>query len=104
HGYRQWGVDRLVARLRGMFAFGVWDDVENRLTLVRDRLGVKPLVYAEGGGSIVFASTTRAIRESGWPCKLDPQAVLAFLEFGYVPEERTIYAGVRKLAAGTILE
>src|SRR5262245_55164198 len=45
HGYRQWGIDGLVDRLRGMFAFGLWDDRSQRLFLVRDRLGVKPLVY-----------------------------------------------------------
>src|ERR1700692_960669 len=61
NGYRQWGIDALVPRLRGMFAFGVWDNPRRKLTLVRDRLGVKPLLYAAANGHIGFASTITAL-------------------------------------------
>jgi asparagine synthase (glutamine-hydrolysing) len=103
-GYLEWGVDALVERLRGMFAFAIWDHPRRRLTLVRDRLGVKPLVYAIRNGEIAFASTVGALRSAGFGGEIDPQAVLEYLEFGYVTDSRAIYQGLNKLPAGTILE
>ena len=64
-GYRQWGIDALVERLHGMFAFAVWDYPRRLLTLARDRLGVKPLVYALRDGEIAFASTVRSAAVGG---------------------------------------
>jgi asparagine synthase (glutamine-hydrolysing) len=104
HGYRHWGIDQLIARLRGMFAFAVWDDSAQKLFLVRDRLGVKPLVYAVRDGALAFASTVRALREGGFADAIDDQAVAEFLEFGYITDDRTIYRGVHKLPAATIGE
>jgi asparagine synthase (glutamine-hydrolysing) len=103
-GYRHWGIDGLVLRLRGMFAFGLWDDQSKKLFLVRDRLGVKPLIYTERNGAIGFASTTRALRRAGLLSEIDPEAVAEFLEFGYVTDDRTIYRTGAKVAAGTIVE
>jgi asparagine synthase (glutamine-hydrolysing) len=103
-GYRQWGVDELVKRCRGMFAFGIWDQPERKLTLVRDRLGVKPLVWWSGEGEIAFASTLAALRAGGVDGPLDEQAVLEFLEYGFVTDERAIWRGMHKLPPATILE
>ncbi len=103
-GYREWGIDLLVKRLHGMFAFAVWDYPRRRLTLARDRLGVKPLVYAVREGEIAFASTVRALRSAGFSDGLDPQSVLEYLEFGYVTDSRAIYQGLNKLPAASILE
>ena len=103
-GYQQWGIDRLVEKLRGMFAFAVWDQARRTLWLVRDRLGVKPLIYTARSGSLAFASTVRALRQAGLAGEIDPAAVAEFLEFGWVTDDRTIYRSVSKLAAGTILE
>ncbi len=103
-GYQEWGIDSLVSRLRGMFAFGVWDELRRKLTLVRDRLGVKPLAYCVRNGEIGFASTLGALRAAGFGGDIDPQAVLDFLEFGFVPDERAIYEGMHKLPPATILE
>jgi asparagine synthase (glutamine-hydrolysing) len=103
-GYREWGIDRLVERLRGMFAFAIWDDRSQTLFLVRDRLGVKPLCYMESGGRLAFASTPRALHDAGLAGDLDPQAVAEYLEFGYVTDDRSIYHGVHKVPAATILE
>ena len=103
-GYRQWGIDQLTARLRGMFAFAVWDNRERKLALVRDRLGVKPLVFAAAGDRIAFASTVRALRAADLAGEIDPQAVLEFLEFGFVTEARTIFKEARKVAPATIVE
>jgi asparagine synthase (glutamine-hydrolysing) len=104
HGYREWGIDALVGRLRGMFAFAVWDDPRRVLTLARDRLGVKPLVFSARDGEIAFASTIAALRAAGFGGGIDPQAVLEFLEFGYVTEARAIFEGIEKLAPATIAE
>jgi len=104
HGYREWGIDALVGRLRGMFAFAVWDNSRRVLTLARDRLGVKPLVFCARHGEIAFASTIAALRTAGFGGGIDPQAVLEFLEFGYVTEARAIFEGIEKLAPATIAE
>ena len=104
HGYRHWGIDALVARLRGMFAFAVWDDSAQKLFLVRDRLGVKPLVYSIRNGALAFASTVRALHEGGFADAIDDYAVAEFLEFGYITDDRAIYRGVHKLPAATIAE
>lgn len=104
HGYRAWGIDQLVARLRGMFAFGLWDDDGGKLFLVRDRLGVKPLVYAARDGQIAFASTARALKLGGFAGEIDAQAMTEYLEFGFVTDARTIYREAAKVPAATIVE
>jgi asparagine synthase (glutamine-hydrolysing) len=105
HGYREWGIDALVARLHGMFAFGLWDDRLQKLFLVRDRLGVKPLVYAAApGGGLAFASNVRALRAAGTVGEIDAQSVVEYLEFGFVTDARSIYQGATKVAAATIVE
>lgn len=103
-GYLEWGIDSLVSRLRGMFAFAIWDNRRRTLTLARDRLGVKPLVYSAQGGEIAFASTVGALRAAGFGGEIDPQAVLEYLEFGYVTDHRAIFEGIRKLPPANILE
>jgi len=103
HGYRRWGIQGLVARLRGMFAFALWDDAHRTLYLVRDRLGIKPLVYAARTGSIAFASTVRALRAGGWAGDLDEEALAEYLEFGFVTDRRTIYQGLTKVPAASIV-
>lgn len=104
HGYACWGIDQLVSRLRGMFAFAVWDNRIQKLYLVRDRLGVKPLVFAVGNGSVAFASTVTALQQGGFAGDIDDQAITEFLEFGYVTDNRAIYRNVSKLPAATIGE
>jgi asparagine synthase (glutamine-hydrolysing) len=104
HGYRVWGVDRLVERLRGMFAFALWDDRAQRLFLVRDRLGVKPLIYTRRNGELAFASTVRALRAAGLAGGIDATAVVEFLQLGFVTERRSIYESVEKLPPASIAE
>src|SRR6266480_1388386 len=60
-GYIRWGLDKLISRLRGMFAFAIWDSDKRKLYLIRDRLGVKPLLYSIRDGTLAFASTARAL-------------------------------------------
>lgn len=102
HGFRQWGIDELTRRIAGMFAFAIWDDRSRELFLVRDRLGVKPLVFAAHGQQVAFASTARALRAAGLGGELDAQAVMDFLEWGVVPEQRAVYHGIEKLPPATI--
>src|SRR5215213_7204475 len=104
HGYDAWGLDRLLAKIRGMFAFALWDDRKRKLFLVRDRLGVKPLVYSCRNGQIAFASTVRALRAAGFAAEIDDLAIADYLEFGYVTDQRTIYRGAEKVAAAQIVE
>ncbi|MBW8861806.1 MAG: asparagine synthase (glutamine-hydrolyzing) [Acidobacteria bacterium] len=104
HGFREWGIDELVARLRGMYAFVLWDDVAHRCYLVRDRLGKKPLYFAFRNGQLAFASTARALRQAGFAGDIDAGAVADFFEFGYVTERRCIYQGVEKVPIASIIE
>ena len=89
-----------------MFAFALWDRNQETLFLARDRLGVKPLFYALlPGGLLVFASELKALRVvPDMPAALDPYAVEEYFALGYVPEPRTIFRGVYKLAPGHTLK
>jgi asparagine synthase (glutamine-hydrolysing) len=103
HLYEEHG-DELVHRLRGMFAFALWDSRRRRGLIARDRLGIKPLFYAEAGGSLLFGSELKAVLASGLVGReLDLQALDAFLAFTYIPAPLTIYRGVRKLEPGHLL-
>ncbi|HEY7304978.1 MAG TPA: asparagine synthase (glutamine-hydrolyzing) [Bryobacteraceae bacterium] len=103
-GYEEWGIDKLVPKLRGMFAFAIWDNRLRTLFLIRDRMGVKPLIYASRDQEIGFASTVSALRAAGLTQEIDPDAVLEFLEFGYVTDQRCIYRELRKVPPATIVE
>ena len=93
--------DEMVHRLRGMCAFAIWDKPRRRLLLVRDRLGIKPLYYAEAGGRLIFGSEIKAILASGVvEPRLNFDALPEFLAFGYNATGSTLYAGIKKLAPG----
>lgn len=98
-GYEAWGIEALLPRLRGMFAIVIVDLRTRTLHAVRDRLGLKPLVYAHGPHGFGFASTVRALLP--WvPASLrviDPVALDAFLAHRYVPAPATIVRGIRRL-------
>lgn len=104
HAWEEWGVDCL-ARFNGMFAFAVWDKRQKTLFIARDRLGVKPLYYAElADGRIVFGSELKALLvHPDVQHRIDPQAVEEYFAFGYVPDPKTIYRDVRKLEPGAYI-
>jgi len=103
HAWAQWGLDA-PKRLRGMFAFAMWEPRIGRLVLVRDRLGIKPLHWAHARGAVAFGSELKAVMASGLvPDELDRQAVDDFFAHGYIRGPRTIFAGARKLAPGHML-
>ena len=96
---------RYVDKLRGMFAFGFWSARERSLTLGRDRVGERPLYYATTkGGLLVFASELGALVASGLiDLKLDPEALADYFLYGFIPDPKSVYAGVRKLPPGSLL-
>src|SRR6266481_5062416 len=104
HGWEQWGED-CVKRFRGMFAFALWDRNRETLFLARDRLGVKPLYYAQlSDGCWIFGSELKALLgHPGLRRVIDPLAVEDYFAYGYVPEPRTIFKGVFKLSPGHTL-
>jgi asparagine synthase (glutamine-hydrolysing) len=97
HLYEEYGTD-CVTRLHGMFAFALWDRRRRQLLVARDRVGKKPLYYAERDGQFTFASELRALLEDPTiPREVDPVAVDQFLTYGYVPAPGSILTGVKKL-------
>ncbi len=103
HLYEDLG-ERLVERIEGMFALAVWDVPNATLTLARDRMGKKPLLYAERDGEIVFASEHAALL-AGLPSApgVDRQAIRRYLRLGYVPAPGDAFSGVRKLLPAHVL-
>jgi asparagine synthase (glutamine-hydrolysing) len=104
HAWEAWGPE-CVQRFRGMFAFALWDRNRETLFLVRDRLGVKPLFYAEVAlGTWIFGSELKSLlAHPALKRDLDPLAVEDYFAYGYIPEPRTIFKGVLKLAPGCTL-
>ena len=99
-GWREWGED-LPSKLHGMFAFAIVDLQRKSLFLVRDRLGIKPLYWAEVGEDLLFASEIRALLEDPRLVPSpNPERVDAYLTLGYVPGEETFFKGIDKLRPG----
>jgi asparagine synthase (glutamine-hydrolysing) len=98
------GIEATVDRLNGMFAIALWDRRDRTLTLIRDRVGIKPLYWSNSSGVFLFASELKGLH--GHPAfspQIDRSAVAAFLRHNYIPAPRTIYQNVFKLQPGTIL-
>lgn len=105
HGWEEWG-EGVLERIRGMFAFAIWDGRQRMLTLARDPMGIKPLfLWWSGGGRLAFASELKAfLGLAGFSARPDPAALRQFLEFSFVSDlERTSLEGVRKLPPGHVL-
>lgn len=100
NAYREWGYDCL-DRLDGMFAFALWDETTQKLWLVRDRIGKKPLYYLHLSGAFYFASEAKALwKLPECNSEYDFTAIDQYLTFRYVPGDRTFFKGIRKLPAG----
>jgi len=98
------GIEATLKRMIGMFAIALWDRRDRTLTLIRDRLGIKPLYWAKFGGLFLFGSELKALRaHPGWTPQIDRNAVAAYLRHNYVPAPHTIYQGVHKLEPGAML-
>jgi asparagine synthase (glutamine-hydrolysing) len=103
HAYEEYGVSA-VERLRGMFAFAIWDEPRRRLLLARDRMGIKPLYYTVCGGRLLFASEIKSIlQDPSVPREIDDEALEQYLGLRYVPDPRTMFRGIFKLPRGRVL-
>src|SRR5688572_16980723 len=97
--YERYGQD-MVHHLRGMFAFAIWDNQARTIFLARDRIGVKPLYYADRNGTFIFASEIKAILASGKLNRsVDPTAFYHYLSFLTTPAPKTLFEGILKLPA-----
>ncbi len=93
--FERWGVDAALPRLVGMFAIAFYDRACRRLTLIRDRLGKKPLYFGRSGGTLLFGSQPKCFfAHPDWSPEIDRKSVAAFMRWGYVPAPRSIYRGL----------
>ena len=103
HGWRQWGED-CITRWRGMFAITLYDEKENEVFCIRDRVGVKPFYYYFHEGLFLFASELKSIAAvPGFKKELNRDAVASFLQYGYVPHPHCIYKNTHKISPGHTL-
>jgi len=93
-----WGIEGVLPRLNGMFAFALWDNSRRTLSLARDRLGEKPLFYGTSGETFLFASELKALTvHPNWNGSIDRNVLAAYMRHGYVPDPLCIYQGISKL-------
>lgn len=102
--FEKWGIESAVQRFVGMFAFALWDRERRTLSLVRDRVGIKPLYFGWAGKTFLFGSELKALRAyKGFRPEIDREALTSFMRVGYVPSPLSIYKHVYKLSAGCVL-
>lgn len=100
HAYEEWG-EKSLARLRGMFAFALWDERRHQLLFARDRVGKKPLYYLQDKNRVIFGSEIKALLEAPEVSrKIDLMAFSDYLSLIYIPSPRTIFSSISKLPAG----
>lgn len=103
YAYREWGLNAL-AMFNGLFAFAIWDARNNSLLLVRDRLGIKPVYYADTPSGFAFASEIKAILTiPDFKREVDLESLNQFLSFLWTPDPDTMFSGVKKLPPGHFL-
>ncbi|MDA0282842.1 MAG: asparagine synthase (glutamine-hydrolyzing), partial [Planctomycetota bacterium] len=103
--FSSWGIRDTIERCIGMFAMAVWDTQDHSLTLIRDRLGIKPLYYGLSNGCLLFGSELKALRaHPAFNAELNRGAISRFLQHSYVPAPHTVYSNFRKLPAGCLLK
>jgi asparagine synthase (glutamine-hydrolysing) len=100
--YHKWGI-KAVDKFRGMFSIAIFDKEKNKIILIRDRVGVKPLYYYFNGDKFIFASELRAIKEYK-KFDIDTISLSYFFEYGYIGEDKSIFKGVKKLLPAHYLE
>lgn len=103
HAYRRWGRE-CVSRLRGMFAFALWDEANRSLFCARDRFGIKPFYYTRVDGVVYFASEAKALLPFLRHIATDPRALAEYLTFQYTLGEHTLFEGISQLLPGHHLE
>lgn len=102
--FEEWGFERSVAKFNGMFAFAVWDKIDRRLILGRDRMGVKPLYYGWTGDGFIFGSEIKPLEASpGFKGEINRDAVASLMRYSYIPAPHSIYKGIYKLSPGCLM-
>lgn len=102
--FEEWGIASATRRFIGMFAFAVWDRENRRLSLVRDRVGVKPLYFGTVNKTFFFGSQPKVFRKHpDWSGEIDADALETYFHLHYIPAPMSIYRGIRKLRPGTIV-
>jgi asparagine synthase (glutamine-hydrolysing) len=103
HAYEEYG-DDCVTKFRGMFAFALWDRLFQRLLVVRDRVGIKPLYFYQGNDSLLFSSEIKSLLESPLvPREVDQDSLSLYLSLRYVPGPRTMFRNIAKLQPGHLM-
>lgn len=101
----EWGLEKTLSRIVGMFAIAIFDKREGRLHLVRDRMGEKPLYYGWSGNVFLFGSELKSLRpHPAWKGEIDRNALAAYFRHSYIPAPHSIYQGIRKLLPGSRLD
>jgi asparagine synthase (glutamine-hydrolysing) len=101
---REWGLDAALPKMQGMFAFGLWDRERQTLTLVRDRVGKKPLYYGWFGDTFLFGSELKALRQHPeFRADIDRDVLGTFIQYSWIPSPYSIFRGVKKLPPGMSL-
>ena len=105
YGYERWGIEKLLGKLHGMFAFAIYDSRDtNKIIIARDRIGIKPVYYYQDKNRFIFASEVRGIMKSGLvEDKKNTEALIRFLQLGSVPQPFTTIKNVFSLPAGHYL-
>ncbi len=102
--YLHYGED-MFYKIRGMFAFGIWDKLNNKLILARDFAGIKPIYYTILNNSLIFSSELKGILKAlDFKPKINLFALIEFLKYGYIPSPLTIYENIYKLEPASFLE
>lgn len=103
--FSKWGIISTIGRMNGMFALAVFDKKDNRLTLVRDRLGIKPLYWGRANGYLIFSSELKSFHQfRTWKPELDRNSIASYMRHNYIGAPQTIYKDIFKLEPGSILE
>lgn len=100
--FSKWGID-FVHKLNGMFAIAIYDLQEDKLFLIRDRMGIKPLYYYKNGEDLIFASEIKAINKLKINKKFNHDSIYAYLHLGYIPANQTIFRNIFKVNPGSYL-
>lgn len=107
YGYKEWGIDLLLSKIDGMFAFSIYDKIKNKLFLVRDRAGIKPLYYSFINGEYTYASELKAIikyYQGNLNLQFDNTAIYDFLTYLYIPSPKSLYKNIFKLEPAHYVE
>ena len=99
-----WGLDEALDKINGMFSFSLWDDERKTIYLVRDRMGEKPLYYGWQGDCFLFGSELKSLKvHPNFQANIDKESLDLYFRYNYIPSPYSIYRGISKLPAGSLL-